>query len=730
MTEVIHVIVLALGQALDPGLVAALDGTGATVSTRDTLDALEQDAPSDPDPVNLNQLYLLDARLRSLAEAVELCERVRALPAGDVRGLLVAVDDGDTERRQAVLAAGADDLVTAPFTDPALAERLAIVGRLVKLRLERRRLSDSLQDEASRFRAFFDDAANGIAVVGLDGRTMRSNRTLQEMLGYPAAELDGRHASEVTHPDDVELDSHLRTELVEGKRERYAIEQRYLRRDGSTLWGHLSVSVVRDDQGCVRFAVGMVEDVTARKEVEAARNQLAAIVESSNDAIVGHTLDGTITSWNTGAMQTYGYTAAEAIGERISMLIAVPADAEVSEGDHPGRIDHAQSEHITKDGRRIPVFLTFSAIRGTEGEIVGASMIARDISERRDVERELFDTNETLRRRVEELQQRTREITLLYELGDLLQACRTAEEAYKVIGQVGAQIFPEEGGALLVRREAHNLLEVVASWGMGADYEAFHTPDDCWALRRGRTHHVADTRNGLSCHHLQEPPPGSYVCIPITAQGETFGLFYISNAEPDGVTETKLRLCGTVAEQNALALSNLRMQETLRIQSIRDPLTNLYNRRYMEESLDREIRRAARSERPLSVIMADLDHFKHFNDSFGHEAGDTLLRELGRILTEHIRGGDIACRYGGEEFILIMPEMELDEARARAEQIRLATARMNVVYRGRSLGRATISLGVAGYPHQGTSAHAILRAADAALYRAKGAGRDAVVVAE
>lgn len=174
----------------------------------------------------------------------------------------------------------------------------------------------------------------------------------------------------------------------------------------------------------------------------------------------------------------------------------------------------------------------------------------------------------------------------------------------------------------------------------------------------------------------------------------------------------------------------VRLTETLRQQSIRDPLTGLFNRRFMEEALLRELLRAERLEQSLSVIMLDIDHFKRFNDTFGHDAGDLVLRQVGAFLHAHIRGADIACRYGGEEFILVLPGASLAAAQARADQLRLVTRDLVLQYEGQSLGTFSFSIGVAGYPEHGRIYSALLRAADEALYRAKRAGRDRVVVAQ
>jgi diguanylate cyclase (GGDEF)-like protein len=190
------------------------------------------------------------------------------------------------------------------------------------------------------------------------------------------------------------------------------------------------------------------------------------------------------------------------------------------------------------------------------------------------------------------------------------------------------------------------------------------------------------------------------------------------------------QLAFTVADQVALALSNLRLQESLRDQAIRDPLTGLFNRRYMQESLDRELRRAQRRRMPMGVMMIDIDHFKRFNDTFGHAAGDALLTAVGALLQRQTRAEDIACRYGGEEFALILLDASAEDTEERAKLLRDETARLRVEYGQQPLGNVTISVGVAVFPEHGETAEALLKASDAALYRAKAGGRDRVMVAE
>jgi diguanylate cyclase (GGDEF)-like protein len=331
--------------------------------------------------------------------------------------------------------------------------------------------------------------------------------------------------------------------------------------------------------------------------------------------------------------------------------------------------------------------------------------------------------------------ERTREVELLRQLSELLQACATPDEAHAVMGKLCGRLFPDAAGAILVTPASRDGLWAVAVWGapLAGGRERFQL-DDCWALRRGRVYRVDDAGASPACPHLGEPAPPAFVCVPLAAQGETLGLFTLAvpagTAAERGLGDGRVRLAVTVAEQFALALANVRLRETLRGQSIRDPLTGLFNRRYMEETLDRELSRAERERRPLSLVLLDIDRFKHFNDTFGHEAGDTVLASLGALLRNASRAGDVACRYGGEEFVLILPEASLQDARRRAEELREAIRGLRVIHGGRPLEGVRCSMGVAAFPEHGEVGGALLRAADAALYRAKREGRDQVLLAD
>jgi diguanylate cyclase (GGDEF)-like protein len=225
-----------------------------------------------------------------------------------------------------------------------------------------------------------------------------------------------------------------------------------------------------------------------------------------------------------------------------------------------------------------------------------------------------------------------------------------------------------------------------------------------------------------------------YVCLPLLAQGETLGILHLldgpvkNDKADEGRMAEKCKLAKILADNIGLGVANLKLREAMRNLSIRDPLTGLFNRRYMEEALAQEQHRTKRNDAQLAVIMIDIDHFKQFNDNFGHDGGDAVLRSLGEFLRKHVRGSDIACRYGGEEFILILSPSTAEGARQRAEKIREDATLLGVSHANQYLGAITLSLGVAIFPDHAFEAAALVKAADVALYQAKRGGRDRVVM--
>ena len=362
----------------------------------------------------------------------------------------------------------------------------------------------------------------------------------------------------------------------------------------------------------------------------------------------------------------------------------------------------------------------------------------RDFSQRAQDQRALKDLGERLENGRHLLQQREHEKVILGQMSGVLQSCININEAYNAIAQFGKRLFPGEAGVFFVMHDSREYLEATATWGEPEIGGPLFAPEECWALRRGRLHLVDDPRVGLQCDHVKAAgvPQLPYMCVPMVVHSETVGLLHLQldmdsiRSEPAQRVDTIQQLAATFADQVALAVTNLRLRETLRQQSIHDPLTGLHNRRYLQEVMQRELARTERKKNMLAVIILDVDHFKRFNDTYGHEAGDAVLRNLAQLIGRQIRGSDIACRYGGEEFILVLPEASLSIARQRCELLREAALGMRVTLSGQTLGPVSISLGLALFPQHGNTVEELIQAADAALYRAKQAGRNRLMIAD
>jgi diguanylate cyclase (GGDEF)-like protein/PAS domain S-box-containing protein len=396
-------------------------------------------------------------------------------------------------------------------------------------------------------------------------------------------------------------------------------------------------------------------------------------------------------------------------------------DQEVIESGQP--ILNREEWTLDMEGKRQWLLSTKIPLRDNHREITAIVGISRDNTERKLAE--------------EASQQHTRELNLLNHMGNLLQACNTEADAYSVMESTCKLLFPSDSGYLGLMNASKTELKVVFSWGEPTpDTEVFNV-NDCWAFRLGTTHFIEHPDTGLLCSHLDFFPDNGYLCAPVSTLDETLGIFHLhfgqfdsaySNDDYKRLKDAKRMMVNRVVRHYALFIINLRLRETLKREAIRDPLTGLYNRRHMEASLEREAHRSERLNAPVGLIMLDVDHFKLFNDTYGHEAGDAVLRELGNLLRTNIRGEDIACRYGGEEFLLILPDASPNNVEQRAEGIRVKVKDLRIAYQNEEL-TITISAGVAMLPNHGPGVDEALKAADEALYQAKAGGRDRVVVA-
>ena len=360
------------------------------------------------------------------------------------------------------------------------------------------------------------------------------------------------------------------------------------------------------------------------------------------------------------------------------------------------------------------------------------ALVIRDGIRRTQSDRLLSEANRELEHSLSELEIRRDEMKFLNEVSDELQICLTPAEAEAAMARFLGRLLNGSSGFIAMIHNSRNYAEVVSAWGDPQSVPKTFAPQDCCGLRAGRLHWGKQASGNLPCKHFDGDTPVSYFCMPLVAHGETLGVAHIQAPSlRDELFERDLgATLQALTERCAMALANIHLRERLRDQAIRDPLTGLFNRRFMEESLERELHRASRQKSELAVLLIDVDHFKRFNDTAGHEAGDSLLVHLSEMFLNCVRGADIVCRFGGEEFVIIMPEGALDGVVARANMLCAQARQLHIQYQGQILKGITISIGIASFPLHGSNSGELLRLADAALYRAKAEGRNRVSVSE
>jgi diguanylate cyclase (GGDEF)-like protein/PAS domain S-box-containing protein len=489
-------------------------------------------------------------------------------------------------------------------------DALQTAAALVGTALLRQQIVDELRESEQRFRAVFEFAGIGIALHSPTGQILQSNPSLQKMLAYQETELQKLTIQDITHPEDFPTEERrMRVAHTRRKNSAYQVEKRYLRKDGSIVWGLLSATTICDEQGNVIYGLDIVQDISDRK----------------------------------------------------------------------------RSEEVIRE------------------------------------------TQDQLAARVRELESNARQISLLTELSSMLQLSSKVQEVYGGITRYGSQLFPNSEGALFILDENKHDLHLETSWGAPSVNENPLMREDCWAIRRVRPYLVADGAHALVCRHIGADRPASSICMPVTIQSQVVGLLNIQSRQDDApLNIAHQQFAAALAEQIGLTLSNIQLRSSMNRMMIQDPLTGLYNRLYMEEALERELQRATGD---VAVVKFDLDNLTRINSAYGFDRGDSLLRELGKLLKNLLRPIDIACRSGGDEFILILPDASLDHAALKVNELRQQLNSFNLPDQELTTVNMTISCGIAIWPQHGRSATELILAAESALQRAKHNGGNSVEVA-
>ena len=621
------------------------------------------------------------------------------------------------------------DITQAKQAEQALLEHQTRLDELVRERTEQVRASELL------YRSLFENATSGVSLVSPGGRFLRVNPRLCSILGYPEEELLQLSFNDVTYPADRELGNELVRKVVSGQMVRAQLEKRYLRKDGRQIWVSISFAAVRDTAGQVQYFVSHTQDITEQKQAQQrildALTFNQTILSSSPIGILIYNAAGDCISANRAAGEILGAAPAALLQQNFRHIhswqeCGLLQAAEQALGQEPP-VDlqiHLQSTF----GQEVWANATCAALK--TGDETHLLLLLEDDSERQHAEQNLLLMNERLIVMVDELEHNHTNADLLRQMSDLLQVSGGLQEALRVVEQFAPRFFAGSSGTLFTAGQKAGLLEAAGSWGGPSGSEPVLEAAGCWALRRSQVYQREAGSRGLACQHIDPNFEGSYLELPLALLGEPVGLLHLEWAAGEALRDSLLNDAQLFAERTSLALANVKLRETLHEQSIRDPLTHAFNRRYMEESLNRELPRARRKHNQLSLVLLDIDHFKKFNDTYGHAAGDLVLVRLTQLLQGLVRIEDIVCRMGGEEFLIILPDTQREAALQRAEDLRKAVMSLQLAYQGLALGTVTISIGVAVYPLHGTVSEELLPKVDAALYRAKNSGRNRVEEAQ
>jgi len=579
-----------------------------------------------------------------------------------------------------------------------------------------------------------DHSAEMVFWINASGKILNANNAALQSLGYEIKDLTERHLSNIEQGLSYQDWNTLwKTVKKEGKLERETLLQ--------TVTGKLIPVEINANYVAVEdneYLCSFVRDISGRKQTEnILRNSEYKFKEAQKIAHVGSwelDLINDKLTWTAEVFHIFEIDPKSFEASYQGFLDVIhPEDRELVDNAYKKSI----IEHIPY-GIRHRLLLANGTIKhvkehgqtsySEDGQPVRSVGTIQDITRMVESEQALKSINNELSARADEL----------LEMSELLLTCLTAEECFNVSVSFCQRLFPDSSGALFILDSSQELAEAMAVWGSNPPVETLFEVSQCWTLRLNREKQVDEADSALICPHIKEIPPAGYIGMPIYAHGELLGAMElcwpVSHLQLDkekrkSTRDSLIKTAHSLVDHLALALINLRLRDSLQKQAIHDPLTGLYNRRYLEDALGREVRRAARDKTSFGIIMIDIDHFKHINDQYGHNAGDVLLKAIATLFRSHLRGEDLVCRYGGEEFIALLPTANSKETICKAEEIRQKVENHFIEHEGQQIGPVTISAGVSIYPAHGRTPESLIKAADDALYLAKNGGRNKVLSA-
>lgn len=461
--------------------------------------------------------------------------------------------------------------------------------------------------------------------------------------------------------------------------------------------------------------IDLVENLsTTNQSLIEKENNLRIIHDNAPIGMAIVSLDEKWSNVNNKLCEIVGYNKSELDNSSIQDL-TYQDDMEIDEDKKAkllkGKILSYQVEKrfIHKNGQVIWILINVSLVRDKDNKPLYFITQIEDINDRKQ--------NEKI-------------ITGLNNMNEKLQLCHDSIEAYPIIGRTANDLFLELSGGLAIFNKVTNEMETVERWGNNPLLKSFFKYSECWGFRAGNIYEVSNTNNDMICKHFDSAPRGSYICLPLIVQNETIGIISFNSSAENAITSYQKNIINNFSEIVKLSLANIYLNEALRDQSIHDALTGLVNRRYLYEWFPQVLNHIIHTKKTLCFCMIDIDYFKRINDKYGHEAGDELLICIGKILKSNVRESDIACRFGGDEFIIVLLGSDANHAQSQMQHIRDEIYNAKIFSQNQSLPPITLSIGIAEAPRFGNTLKDLLLVADDALYKAKQGGRNKIVVAE
>jgi diguanylate cyclase (GGDEF)-like protein/PAS domain S-box-containing protein len=569
---------------------------------------------------------------------------------------------------------------------------------------ERKHAEEMLRESHEDFQRYFNISTIGMAVTTPGKNWIEVNDRLCQIFGYSKQELAQLTWAEITHPDDLEANVQLFDQLISGEIDSYEMEKRYIRKDKSVVYTNIYATCYRNPDGKVRHLLTSVLDITERKLAEAALHENEIIFSSflENSPVYVFFKDKNIRTLRLSKNyeQMLGMPVDKAIGKTMDDLF--PSDL--------AKNMVADDLRILSEGRRVDIIEELNGriyettkfpifIDGKADMLAGFTL---DITDRKHAEIALRESEEKFR-----------------------QLITSAPDAIFGIDKEGRIVFANEQSTEILGYSGEELIGKKVDLLVPLDWRSRH--DASWTnfIAHSSTSHMGNQAEPIAIHKDGREIP---VDIKLSYSNTISGMLviaYMRDMTERKNTETQLRIANSQLETQMKQIQGLQL--ILREQAIRDPLTNLYNRRYLNETLQREFERIKREKSCLSIIIMDIDHFKNVNDALGHQVGDKFLVAITKILGKKARNSDIICRYGGEEFLLVMPDTTTSTASHRAEEIRLLCNETRLKYKEKTFG-VTLSFGIATYPSHGKDPDEVITKADEALYRSKKNGRNCVTI--